>query len=88
MPQTIILTGSILASSIGCALVMLVVGGAIKSAWKRPVSDSMSRLEFDDAGVFEFNSDNAAVRGYDSPELCREDCAARLSASGCDRNLH
>jgi hypothetical protein len=88
MPQAILLTGTILASSIGCALVMLVLGGAIKSAWKRPASDSISSLEFDDAGVFEFDHDNAAVRGYDSPELCREDCAARLSASGCDRNLH
>lgn len=88
MPQTILLTGTILASSIGCALVMLVLGGAIKSAWKRPVSDSMSSLEFDEAGVFEFSRASVTVRGYDSPELCHQDCAARLSASGCDRNLH
>jgi hypothetical protein len=88
MPQTILMTGTILASSIGCALVMLVLGGAIKSGRKQPASDSISSLECNEAGVFEFNSDNAAVRGYDSPELCREDCAARLSGSGCDRNLH
>jgi hypothetical protein len=88
MAQTILMTGTILASSIGCALAMLVLSSAIKNAWKRPRSDQISTLEFDAAGVFEFDRDNAAVRGYDSPELCQEDDAARLRRVGDERQLH
>ncbi|MGE5218276.1 MAG: hypothetical protein ACM3SP_14845, partial [Chloroflexota bacterium] len=70
------------------ALVALVIGSAIKSAWKAPALDRLSSLEFDEPKVFESDCDDAPVRGYDSPELYREDDAARFRAVGCNRNLH
>ena len=81
MIQTILITGTILASSMGCAVVALVLGCAIKSAWKRPVLDRFTCLDFaaDDLWAF---------RGYDSPEVYREDDAIRSRHGSCERNLH
>jgi hypothetical protein len=78
MVQSILMTGTILASSIGCALAALVLGSAIKSAWKH---GQVTALEFVDAGACEF-------RGYDSPELYREDNAARSRHADDHRQLH
>jgi hypothetical protein len=81
MVQSILMTGTILASSIGCALAALVLGSAIKSGWKHTGSGHATALEFVDARACKF-------RGYDSPELCQEDYAARSRHAGDHRQLH
>ena len=81
MVQSILIAGTILASSVGCALAALVLGSAIKSAWKRPQPEQIACLEFADTAVCEF-------RGYDSPELYRDDSAIRSRHASYDQNLH
>ena len=82
------MTGTILASSIGCTLAALVLGSAIKSAWKRTGAEHLTGLEFIGADACSFPGYDSAVRGYDSPELCREDYAARSRYAGDYPQLH
>ena len=87
MPQTILLAGTILASSLGCALTILAVTSAIRQA--KPCQNEERWLERDlDPDVCEYCYDAFVVRGYDSPDVYREDCAARLYHSIKDRTSH
>jgi hypothetical protein len=88
MPQTILLTGTILASSIGFALIGLLLRSAIRSDWQHSVRKPCHRgRSHDDSNRCAANSLKEAVRGYDTPELYREDFLARTDRSE-RRSLH
>ena len=82
MPQTILLTGTILASSIGCALITLLLLSAIKRSWEHLVGTSNGRWRFsDNHNHSAADSWQGIVRGYDTPELYQEDLLARTDRS-------
>lgn len=85
MHRMIIMAGAILASSIGFALAGLVLREAIKSCRGQPQSRQLdgfasarSDLEVRDLDL---------IRGYDTPELAREDLLARARETGSDRRI-
>jgi len=81
MHRIIFMAGTIIASSFGFALVGLVLREAIKNArtqWAtRDVS--LSDLPSLDTPVIDWE---IAVRGYDSPEVEKDDRSARARYSG------
>jgi hypothetical protein len=88
MPQTILLTGTILASSMVCVLLALLLHSAIKDcAWRVSISKSRRWRIHDDNHRCTANSWEEAVRGYDTPELYREDLLARTDRSE-QKSLH
>jgi hypothetical protein len=82
MPQAILLTGTILASSIGCALIALVLRSALRNARRRSDDQAIRDWETLDAGdALQGNRREAALQGYDTPELYREDLLSRMGRS-------
>jgi hypothetical protein len=88
MHRIMLMAGSILASSFGFALAGLALGHAIRNSRRsRPVNRSampvLGRVDMDIAA----DAWNVAVRGYDTPELAREDGSARKKSSGTNRTV-
>lgn len=88
MPQIIVVTGAILASSIGVALAGLILRSTITSARRSRDGEENRMVEFTgnisrDSGPWDF-----AARGYDSPELAQEDALMRDRSPGHRHNLH
>ena len=78
MLELILLTGTIVAMSLGCTLIALTLRRAVhRSRALRKPPHSPARVFSDGAGAAESIRWDLAVRGYDTPELCREDMLAR-----------
>lgn len=77
MPQIILLTGTLLASSVGTALGALILRNAIRNAWRRVKVAERRTAEFIGDADLDVRSRDLAVRGYDTPELAWEDIRMR-----------
>jgi hypothetical protein len=78
MLELILLTGTIVAMSLGCTLIALTLRRAVhRSRGLRKPPHIPARVSIDAAGVADAIRWDLAVRGYDTPELCREDMLAR-----------
>lgn len=88
MPQIILVTGTILASSIGFALSVLVLRNAISNSWRRAHVDESQAAEFADTAHQGLRPWDLAVRGYDHPELAWEDILMRTRLSSREPDRH
>jgi hypothetical protein len=81
MIELILLTGTIVAMSLGCTLIALILRNTVRNSRKlrnRPANPTPALTH----GVLAPDAIHwdLAVRGYDTPELCREDMLAREGA--------
>ena len=78
MLDLILLTGTILAMSLGCTLVALIVRNTVRQSRKpcKPPHNP-ARVLIDGAVASDAIRWELAVRGYDTPELWREDTRTR-----------
>ena len=88
MHRILLVAGTIIASTIGFALAGLI----LSEATKPPRRHSRSRNSYgpaftDPTSIFDLRSWDIAVRGYDSPELRRDDGRARMRHSGSNRGV-
>ena len=88
MPQIILMTGTILASSVGLALTVLIVRNAISNSWRKAYVDGSQAAEFAGTPYQDLCPWDLAVRGYDHPELASEDILMRTRLSSRDPDLH
>ncbi len=87
MPQLILLTGTIIAASIGFALVALILRNTIRKSRALDNSSGIQTVDFTDVGP-DWGAKDLAVRGYDAPELWREDVLARHRGRPDEKRLH
>jgi hypothetical protein len=84
MPELILIAGTTLAAAIGIALAGLILRQAVRNACPRVPRDRPAAV----AGEVRWGSlvRELGVRGYDHPELAREDFStrARISAARTD----
>jgi hypothetical protein len=83
MHRILLMAGTILASSIGFALAGLVLGEAIRNSRGRSPGNPFPSLVQMPQG----RRLHAAVRGYDTPELHRDDTLIRMKQSGQNRGV-
>ena len=76
MPQLILLTGTIIAASIGFALVALILRNTIRKSRAMDNSSGIQTVDFTDVDP-DWGAKDLVVRGYDTPELWREDMLTR-----------
>jgi hypothetical protein len=87
MPRLILMAGTIIASSLGFALAGLVVGELLRSSRRRAAPNRVYRPRFlGDENAQDLPFVEPECRGYDTPELYREDTLARKKQSGNDRD--
>jgi hypothetical protein len=87
MPRLILMAGTIIASSVGFALAGLIIGEVIKNSRRRHAPNRVYRPRFlADDNVQDLPFFEPGCRGYDTPELYREDTLARKKHSGNDRD--
>ena len=81
MQSIVLMVGTILASSIGFALAGLILSEAIRNSRRQASSKKTDkpRLVFDDSFRISTLCD-LVRRGYDTPELHREDTLARMQS--------
>lgn len=86
MHRIILMAGSILASSIGFALTGFILREAIRNSRRQTTSQRVytTRLATDEYHQISALR-NPVLRGYDTPELHREDTLARMQ-SGASRD--
>ncbi len=84
MHRLIFMAGTIIASSLGFALAGFVLCEAIRNARGHKVMESLrpvlARVDS------EYTGWESAIRGYDTPELAREDRLVRARYSGNNRS--
>lgn len=86
MHRMIIMAGTIFASSVGFVLAGLVLREAIRNCRRQGQPRQVNRFpsaHSDTAG----GEMEIASRGYDTPELAREDLLARLRETGSSRTI-
>ena len=89
MDQIILLAGTVFASSIGLALLALVLVTTIRSSHKQAASQPVQTPHLvDEANIFPPAVSEPTIRGYDTPELCGEDNLARWRQSTDEKHLH
>jgi len=77
MRRVILTAGTIIASTIGFALAGFMLSEALKHSWRKASLPSRYKPQF--AGDFLPSSfEEPPLRGYDTPELHREDTVARI----------
>ena len=85
MHRILLMAGTILASSIGFALVGLVLGEAIRNSRGRLPGNSLVYMPRSrPLGARHLET---AVRGYDTPELHHDDTLIRMKQSGQNRGV-
>jgi hypothetical protein len=84
MHRLIFMAGTIIASSLGFALAGLVLCEAIRNARAHKIEPSRPVLTQVDSEYIGWES---VIRGYDSPEIAREDRLARARHSGNNRSV-
>jgi len=87
MPQLILLTGTIIASSIGLVLVALILRSTIRKSRQPDDSSGVQSVGLTDADPG-WGAKDLAVRGYDTPELWREDMLTRHRGRPDEKRLH
>jgi hypothetical protein len=88
MHGIILLAGSIIASSIGFALAGFILTEAIRNSRRQATSRRVYRPRLNTNGFTHHPALAVPVcRGYDTPELYREDFLARTRQSGNDRDF-
>lgn len=88
MHRIVLMVGTIIASSIGFALAGCILGDAIKNSRRQSRSKRIANPRFAvNAGFFDSHLREATLRGYDTPELHRDDTLARLKQSGSNRDV-
>jgi hypothetical protein len=75
LPHVILLTGTVMAATIGFALIALVVRNALDKSSKSSDSSAKEAHNFFSEESTEWPL--TAVRGYDTPELWHEDALVR-----------
>jgi hypothetical protein len=81
MLELVLLTGTIVALSFGLALIALILRNAVRKSRKPRKSPDIKPVNvFHDANSLDSIQWELALRGYDTPELCREDRLARRGA--------
>ena len=86
MPRLILMAGTIIASSVGFALAGFILGEVIRNSRRRAAPNRVYRPRFlVDDNVQDLPFLGPECRGYDTPELYREDTLARKKQSGNDR---
>ena len=75
LPHFILLTGTAMAATMGLALTALVIRNAVGKSSKS--SDSAPKKTIDFLSEESMEWPLTAVRGYDTPELWREDALVR-----------
>ena len=89
MDQIVLMVGITVAFAIGIALLALVLMTAIRNARKVNRSPQIRPLGFvADKDSCASSALELAVRGYDTPELCREDQVARFRQSTDETHLN
>ena len=87
MQRFILIAGTILASSLGFALAGLILNDAIRNSRRRPVRKKDYRPQLRAVQTLQYSVlADPICRGYDSPELHREDSLARTKKPGNDRD--
>jgi hypothetical protein len=87
MPQLILLTGTIIAASIGFALVALILRNTIRKSRALDNSSGIQTVDFTDVDP-DWGAKDLVVRGYDTPELWREDMLTRHRGRSAENQLH
>ena len=87
MPQLILLTGTIIAASIGFALVALILRNTIRKSRALDNSSGIQTVDFTDVYP-DWGAKDLVVRGYDTPELWREDMLTRHRGRSVEKRLH
>jgi hypothetical protein len=88
MHRIFLVAGTIIASTIGFALVGRALSEATRNSRRHSRSKNSYRPAFTDpASIFDLPAWDIAVRGYDSPELRRDDDRARLRHWGNNRGV-
>jgi hypothetical protein len=88
MPQIILVTGTILASSVGLALTVLILRNAISNSRRKAYVDGSQAAEFAGTSYQDLCPWNLDVRGYDHPELAWEDILMRTRLSSREPDRH
>jgi hypothetical protein len=88
MEQFILLAGTVFASSIGFALLALVLVTTIRNSHKQADSEPVQTYVVDEEKIFVPAVSEPTIRGYDTPELCRDDHLARWRQSTDEKHLH
>jgi hypothetical protein len=86
--QIILLTGTILASSVGVALTVLIVRNAISNSRSNAYVDGSQAAEFVGTAYQDLGPCDLDVRGYDHPELAWEDLLRRTRLSSREPDRH
>ena len=87
MPQLILLTGTIIAASIGFALVALILRNTIRKSRALDNSSGIQTVDFTDVDP-DLGAKDLVVRGYDTPELWREYMLTRHRGRSAEERLH
>lgn len=83
MQRFILIAGTILASSLGFALAGFILNDAIRNSRRRPVRKTDYRPQLRAAQTLQYSVlADPICRGYDSPELHREDSLERTKKPG------
>jgi len=85
MQRFILMAGTILASSLGFALAGFILNDAIRNSRRRPGPKEKPQLRAAQTLQYSVLSD-PICRGYDTPELHREDSLARTKKPRNDRD--
>ena len=88
MQQIIVMAGTIIASSMGIALAGLILGNAIRNSRRSRASRKSPKPQFIAVpDVLDACLGKTTRRGYDTPELHRDDTLQRLKQSGEHREV-
>ena len=89
MDQIVVMVGTLLASAIGLALLGFVLVTTLGSARRSPPSRQIQTPPvIEENPLFAALVSRSTDRGYDTPELCREDDLARRGEAQDERPLH
>lgn len=87
MHRMILMAGTIIASTLGFALAGMILGDAIRNSRRRPAPRRFYTPRFiANASASGSRFRDPPCRGYDTPELYREDNLARTKKPGNDRD--
>lgn len=87
MHRLILMIGTIMASSMGFALAGLILGDTIRNSRRSSTPRRLPKPRHTVAtDAFNAALDGLPIRGYDTPELYRDDTRARLKQSGQRRD--
>jgi hypothetical protein len=88
MDQIVVMVGTLLASAIGLALLGFVLVTTLGSARRSPPSRQIQTPVIEENPLFAALVSRSTDRGYDTPELCREDDLARRGEAQDEGPLH